>query len=56
MEKQTIVLAIKDRKKHSIRFDAVEKDSAITAIYIMNSAFSDGKVPNKIKITIEEYT
>lgn len=54
MNVQVITLSLRDRKKHSIRFDAMDKDSNVTALYIKNSAFSDGKVPNQIVLTIEE--
>ena len=40
-------------KKHSVRFDAGNKDK-VTAFYVNNEAFADGKpAPKAIKITVE---
>ena len=39
--------------KHSVRYDAVEKDAPVQSIYLMRTALKDGNKPNTIKITIE---
>jgi hypothetical protein len=54
MKARIITLVKNSEKKHSVRYDATAKDSPITAVYIMKSAFEGKDYPDKIKVTIEE--
>lgn len=53
MEKQVIVFDKPEGKKHSVCFKTSQTDPAISAVYVMRSHLG-GKVPKKIKVTIEE--
>ena len=57
MKKQQVMI-INSKKKHSVRYDAEDKNNAIiTSVYVMNAAFEDRKVKNtlpaSITITVE---
>jgi hypothetical protein len=55
MNKQEILMILNSVKKHSVRYDSIDKDDVVRSIYIMKTAFAVGeKFPDKIKITIEE--
>lgn len=43
----TILMKMNSPKKHSIRYDAIDKDAAVTSIYIMRK-----DLPNVIPETI----
>ncbi|KKN08500.1 hypothetical protein LCGC14_1056180 [marine sediment metagenome] len=54
METVTVTLKHKDTKKWSERYDADDKDAAISALYVSKTAFNDGeRRPDTIKVTIE---
>jgi hypothetical protein len=54
MDKQIVVFDSKEMKKHSVCYKTKQANAAIKSVYIMKTAFASGKVPDKIKITIEE--
>lgn len=57
MEKQSIIMIFNDKKRHSVRFDALkeEKTPLLQSVYVMNKAFDgNGDIPSAIKVTIEE--
>jgi hypothetical protein len=54
MEKQTVVFETKEMKKHSVCYKTKQSGAAVISIYVMKTAFASGKVPDKIKVTIEE--
>ncbi len=49
----TIPMKINSEKKHSIRYDAVDKDAAVTSIYLMRKDIPEGKIPLEITAKIE---
>lgn len=52
-EKITITFTDKDPKRHSIRWNAEDKDAIVDAIYIRKPAFQNAR---KIRLTVEEVT
>ncbi len=48
----TIPMKINSEKKHSVRYDAVDKDAAITSAYVMRTSLPT-KIPQAITIKIE---
>ncbi|OQB07555.1 MAG: hypothetical protein BWY21_01616 [Parcubacteria group bacterium ADurb.Bin216] len=54
MERHFVVLSNPVGKKHSVKYVSKEENSPITALYLMRTAIKPGKVPDKIKVTIEE--
>ena len=50
---KTILLTLNSVKKHSVRYDCDEKNTAVTSIYVMKRGLSE-PFPETIKITIEE--
>lgn len=43
----TIPMKINSEKKHSVRYDAIDKDAGVTSVYVMRSS-----VPNPIPQTL----
>jgi hypothetical protein len=54
MDKQVIVLTDAVDKKHSVCYKAKGNDVAITALYLMRTAFKPNKAPKAIRVTIED--
>lgn len=52
MTKVTVQMKINSEKKHSVRYDAVEADSAVTSVYVMKTSLPS-KTPQTITLTIE---
>jgi hypothetical protein len=55
MDKQVIVLTDAVDKKHSVCYKVRgNPDAAITALYLMRTAFKPNKAPKAIRVTIED--
>jgi hypothetical protein len=55
MDKQVIVLTDAVDKKHSVCYKVRgNADAAITALYLMRTAFKPNKAPKAIRVTIED--
>jgi len=54
MKEQTIIFDVMVPKKHSIRYDTTDKNSAVSSIYIKRTVFGDKTVPKKVKVVITE--
>ena len=54
MEKYEIILEDKSPKKHSVRYNAKDKDSDLSSLYLGNGAVIALGNPDKIKVTIEK--
>ena len=54
MKEQTIIFDVMVPKKHSIRYDTTDKNSAVSSIYIKRSVLGDEGIPEKVKIVITE--
>jgi hypothetical protein len=55
MNTTTVTMKLNEEKKHSVRYDAADKDADVRSIYIMKSAFAVGEqYPKTIKLTLEE--
>lgn len=48
----TIQMKINSEKKHSVRYDATDKDAALTSVYVMRS-FLPSKIPQALTIKVE---
>ena len=48
----TIPMKINSEKKHSVRYDALDKDAAIQSLYIMRTGLP-AKIPQSLNIKIE---
>ena len=48
----TVPMKINSEKKHSVRYDAVNGDAAITFVYVMKSSLKT-PYPQNINVTIE---
>lgn len=48
----TIPMKINSEKKHSVRYDAINKDAAISSVYLMRKDIAD-KIPQEIIIKVE---
>lgn len=49
----TIPMKINSEKKHSIRYDAIDKDAAVQSIYVMRSSFTNAPTPQIITVKVE---
>lgn len=47
----TIPMKINSEKKHSVRYDAVDKDAAVTSVYVMKKDLSG--IPQTLTIKVE---
>jgi hypothetical protein len=54
MDKQSWLFINPEVKKHSVRYYPDLKEAAMSSIYVMKSAFPDGKIPKCIMVTLEE--
>lgn len=54
MARIEVVLGTPQEKKHSIRYDALSGDAAVSTVYIFKKALPKEGIPTKVKITIEE--
>ena len=45
-------MKINSEKKHSVRYDAVDKDAAVTSVYVMKTVLPIN-IPKNITIKIE---
>lgn len=50
--KQTIIMELYEEKKHSIRYNAKEKDAALASIYV-SKTFLGREKPEELTVTIE---
>lgn len=48
----TIPMKINSEKKHSVRYDAVDKDAAVTSIYVMKTSIVN-PIPQTITVKVE---
>lgn len=48
----TIPMKINSEKKHSVRYDAIDKDAAVQSLYLMKSSFTNAAIPQTITITV----
>ncbi len=48
----TIPMKINSEKKHSVRYDAVDKDAAIQSTYVMRSSLPNS-IPQTLTIKVE---
>lgn len=46
-------MKINSEKKHSIRYDAIDKDAGVTSVYVMKSSLVT-PYPKNIIITVQE--
>jgi len=54
--KVVVEMALREPKKHSVRYDAEDKDAAIQALYVMNAgvtALGEPVPAKRIRVTIE---
>jgi hypothetical protein len=49
----TIPMKLNSEKKHSVRYYAVDKEAAVTSIYLMRKDIPEGKIPLEITAKIE---
>ena len=54
MKNQSIVVTFERAVKNSVVFKNNDPETPIKSIYITNAAFKDKRIPEKIKITLEE--
>lgn len=47
-----IPMKINSEKKHSVRYDAVDKDAGLTSVYIMKSSLPK-TTPQEITVTVK---
>jgi hypothetical protein len=50
-----VPMKINSEKKHSVRYDAIDKEAGITSVYVMKSSLP-AKIPQNIVVTIEMET
>ncbi len=48
----TIPMKINSEKKHSVRYDAVDKDAGVTSVYVMRNCIP-AKIPQSIVVKVE---
>lgn len=48
-----IPMKFNSEKKHSVRYDAIDKDAAIQNIYLMRSSFTNASIPQTITVKVE---
>ncbi len=51
----TIPMKINSEKKHSVRYDAVDKDAAIQSTYVMRTSLPN-KIPQILTVKVEMET
>lgn len=49
----TIPMKFNSEKKHSIRYDAVDKDAPVSSVYVMRKDIPDKAYPQNIVIKVE---
>lgn len=49
----TIPMAFYEDKKHSVRYNATDKDAAVSSIYLMRKDLPNGKAPKTINVKVE---
>ncbi len=47
-----VPMKINSEKKHSVRYDAVDKDAGVTSVYVMRSSLP-AKIPQMVKLIVE---
>lgn len=45
-------MKINSEKKHSVRYDAVDKDASVTSVYVMKTSIPN-PIPNNITVKVE---
>ena len=48
----TIQMKINSEKKHSVRYDAVDKEAGVTSVYVMKSSLTH-PIPQSIVVKVE---
>jgi hypothetical protein len=48
----TVPMKINSEKKHSVRYDALDKDAGITSVYLMRTSLP-AKIPQSIIVKVE---
>ncbi len=48
----TIPMKINSEKKHSVRYDAIDKDAAVQSVYVMRTGLPDN-IPQTLTVKIE---
>lgn len=48
----TIPMKINSEKKHSVRYEAIDKDAAVTSVYVMRTHLPD-TIPKSITLKVE---
>jgi hypothetical protein len=49
----TVYLRLNDVKKHSVRYDKINENNVLTAMYVLKTAFGSGVFPSEIRVTVE---
>ena len=52
MVRFTVPMKINSEKKHSVRYDALDKEAGIQSIYVMRSSLP-AKIPQSITVIVE---
>lgn len=52
MSTLTIPMKINEQKKHSVRYDAIDKDAGVKSVYVMKSALM-ANIPQVIVVKVE---
>lgn len=50
----TIPMKINSEKKHSVRYDAVDKDAGVQSVYVMRTSLPQ-TIPQTINVKVELY-
>jgi hypothetical protein len=48
-----IEMKFKAEMKHSVRYESIERDAAVTSVYLMKSHLPETSYPGKITIKVE---
>lgn len=48
----TIPMKINSEKKHSVRYDAVDKDAGVTSMYVMRTSLPN-PIPQSLTVKVE---
>jgi hypothetical protein len=48
----TVPMKINSEKKHSVRYDAVDKEAGIQSVYVMRSSLP-AKIPQTLSVKVE---
>lgn len=51
--RMTMIIPMNSEKKHSVRYDALDMNAGIQSVYIMRSALSVDKIPQKLIIEVK---